>query len=58
MSIVVNKETCIGCGTCVSLCPSGFKMNDDGKSEPITQENLECVKQAVDSCPVKAITVS
>lgn len=57
MSISVNKETCIGCGTCVSLCPGGFKLNDEGKSEPITQENIECAQQAADSCPVKAITV-
>lgn len=58
MSITVNKDLCIGCGTCVSLCPSAFTLGDDGKSEPITQEDVECARQAADSCPVKAITVS
>ena len=57
MSISVNKDTCIGCGTCASLCPDSFKMGDDGKSEVISQEEGECVKNAVESCPVQAITI-
>lgn len=56
MSISVNKETCIGCGTCASLCPDSFKIGEDGKSEPISQEVNDCVKNAVTSCPVQAIT--
>lgn len=57
MSISVNKELCIGCGTCASLCPDSFKMGDDGKSEVINQEENECVKNAVESCPVQAIAI-
>ena len=57
MSISVNKDTCIGCGTCVSLCPNSFKMNDDGKSEAISQEDNECAQKAAESCPVQAIKV-
>ena len=57
MAVNVNKDTCIGCGACVSICPNGFKMNDDGKSEPTSQEDMECAKKAAESCPVQAISV-
>ena len=57
MAISVNKDTCIGCGACVAVCPNGFKMTDDGKSEPINQEDKECAQKAAESCPVQAITV-
>ena len=58
MAISVNKDICIGCGTCSSLCPNGFKITDDGKSEPISQEDTECAKKAAESCPTQAISVS
>ena len=57
MAITVDQNTCIGCGACVSLCPNGFKLNDQGKSEPISQDNLDCAKNASESCPVQAIGV-
>lgn len=55
--IKVDQETCIGCGTCAALCPDTFKLNDNGKSEVISQTNLECAKNAAASCPVQAISV-
>lgn len=57
MAITVNKETCIGCGSCAALCPQVFQMNDEGKSDVISQDDVECAKNAVQSCPVQAITV-
>ena len=57
MAISVDKNVCIGCGACVSLCPQNFKLNEDNKSEPISQENEDCAKNAAQSCPVQAIKV-
>ena len=57
MSILVNKEACIGCGACASLCPNNFRMSDDGKAEVIDQKNVECAKNAAGTCPVQAITI-
>jgi ferredoxin len=57
MSIKVNKDICIGCGACISLCPSTFELNEEGKSEVISQSDLECAKNAAQSCPVQAIIV-
>ena len=58
MSVAVDKNLCIGCGACVSLCPSSFQMNEeDGKSDVVNQEDAECAKNAAQSCPVQAIAV-
>ncbi len=56
MALAVNQETCIGCGSCVSVCPASFKMNDQGKSESISKDSSDCSQQAIESCPVQAIT--
>lgn len=55
--VKVNAELCIGCGTCESLCPNVFKI-EDGKSRVIAEECGECdCQEAVDSCPVAAISL-
>lgn len=54
--IKVDQEKCIGCGLCVGMCPEVFRMNADGKSEEITQEDSACAQNAVASCPVNAIS--
>lgn len=44
---------------CTSLCPDIFELKEDGKSSIKEGADLnadeECVKQAVESCPVGAI---
>jgi len=50
----VNKEKCLGCGTCVQACPGGMKIGDDDKAEIIDQKKLEeCGGESV--CPFGAI---
>lgn len=52
----VNEDVCIGCGTCESLCPDVFNV-DNGKSHVIADDCGDCNCQAViDSCPVNAIS--
>ncbi|MFZ2192735.1 MAG: ferredoxin [Candidatus Moraniibacteriota bacterium] len=53
----VNEDLCIGCGTCESLCPEVFKV-EDGKSKVISDDCGSCDCQSViDSCPVSAISM-
>lgn len=53
----INTELCIGCGTCESLCPQVFQVQE-GKSKVVASECGECnCQEAVDSCPVKAISI-
>lgn len=61
MKAVVDKETCIGCGLCPSICPEVFSMDDDGLAVAIDEEVddslIEPAKEAEESCPTDAITV-
>ena len=52
----VDKEKCIGCGMCVSVCPEVFEINDDSKAQVKAQKNIPCVKEAISNCPVQAIS--
>lgn len=58
MNVIVDQETCIGCGLCCATCDSVFRLNDEGKSEvygTVTEENRDDVQTAIDNCPVAAI---
>lgn len=61
MNANVDKDTCIGCGLCPSICPEVFDMDDDGKavaiSPDVPQENEDGAKEAAENCPVNAISV-
>lgn len=56
--ITVDQETCIGCGACVSICEDVFEMKDGKAHVKKGQEKSKapCTKEAIDSCPVTAIT--
>ncbi|MFH1787577.1 MAG: ferredoxin [archaeon] len=56
MMVSVNKEKCIGCGACASICPEVFELAEDGKAKIKAQKDLPCVKEAIDSCPVDALS--
>lgn len=30
--VIHQRDKCIGCGTCVAVCPSFWHMGDDGKA--------------------------
>jgi len=50
----VNKEKCVGCQSCLRVCPEAIKIGSDGKAEIIDQEKLkECGGESV--CPLGAI---
>jgi ferredoxin len=53
--VKIDKEKCIGCGTCSAVCPKVFEMDGD-KARVKAQKNIPCVKEAIDSCPVDAIS--
>lgn len=55
--VKIDEELCIGCGTCESLCPQVFQIQE-GKSKVIAEECPDCdCQEAIDSCPVKAISL-
>jgi ferredoxin len=67
--IIHEREKCIGCGACASICPKFWSLSEDGKATlkdsvsdqegnyEIELENLECNQDAADTCPVQCIMV-
>lgn len=55
--ITIDQDECLGCETCAEICPKVFVMNDDGKAEVIADADteLECVDEAIGSCPAECI---
>ncbi|WP_457556225.1 ferredoxin [Candidatus Pyrohabitans sp.] len=56
VNIEVDLDACVGCGTCESLCPSTFQLQD-GKSYVIGDGSDCDLEEVVNSCPTGAITV-
>jgi len=62
VKIIINQETCIGCGACTAVSPELFEMNEKGKaeakkSENLTEEELKKAKEGAETCPVQAIKI-
>jgi ferredoxin len=61
MKTNINKEKCIGCGYCASVCPEVFELGEDGKSrvkEGVNFSDFEDqIKEAKEGCPVGAIEI-
>ncbi len=68
IKIVVERDECIGCGTCAAVCEKFFEMIDSGKAhlknskQESGKETFEtisepCLKEAVDACPVQCIHI-
>lgn len=70
MKAFVDKEACVSCGLCPTICPDIFEMQEDGKAgvrkdrseegkfqNKASDELLISAKEAEESCPVDAISV-
>ncbi|MDD5417729.1 MAG: ferredoxin [Candidatus Nanoarchaeia archaeon] len=65
-----EREKCIGCGACASVCDKFWEMDSDGKSKLkgskkkgenfeliIDEKDLSCNKEAAEKCPVNIIHI-
>ena len=65
--IKLDREKCIGCGSCVALCDKYFETAEDGKShlkntdkkelKEIEVEKVECAEAAAQACPAQCIYI-
>ena len=61
MRAYVDKDNCVACKHCVSVCPSVYFMDNDGKATTINDNIPENEKNKAtrsrDECPVSAINL-
>lgn len=56
--IEIDKEKCIGCGTCAATC-NNFELEEGKAKAKETEVNdIGCNQEAADACPVQAIKVT
>ena len=56
--VYIDEEECIGCQSCIEICPEVFQMREDGeKAEVVSFEGCpeELIQEAIDTCPVSCI---
>lgn len=60
MKITIDKNLCIGDGSCVSIAPKVFELDEEGKAKVINEQGAdeETIKLAAESCPVSAIVLT
>ena len=60
MKVKIDRDLCTGCGLCPDTCPEVFQMDGDKAKvivDVVPVQFEEACKEAVDSCPVEAISI-
>jgi len=58
-TVKIDEDECIGCETCVELCPDVFAFNTGNSKAYVTTPeggDQACIEEAIASCPVTCIT--
>ncbi len=68
-SVIIDQDACIACGMCESTCPQIFlvsgnsnstiigEFRENGDDQGRVPEDIPCLKDAEENCPVDAIGV-
>ena len=56
-SIRLDKEACVHCGACVSICPTDALTLSDDYELILDEEECVYCKACIPACPVKALSV-
>lgn len=61
MKASVDRDLCISCGLCETICDQVFQLDDECVATPIVDEiptkQESTAARAMKQCPVKAITI-
>lgn len=56
--ITIDRDLCMGCGSCEGTAPDHFELDDEGKAKVKKQydeADKDIIQEAIDGCPVQAI---
>jgi ferredoxin len=62
--VTVDRDLCIGSGSCVLYAPATFAQDDEAKAyvvdpdAPLAGDDLEAVRTAVEACPTHALRMT
>lgn len=57
-SVYIEEDECIGCGSCIELCPEVFEMDSESEKAVVIRPEggpEEEIQEAIDTCPVECI---
>lgn len=62
MVVRIDEDLCSGCGSCTEICPEIFMLENDRVivqigEKPVSRQNEEACREAVESCPTEAIAI-
>lgn len=55
--VVIDKNSCVGCGLCVNNAPDCFEMSEDGVAKVKEGCDTSNIQEIITQCPVNAITI-
>jgi ferredoxin len=60
LTVIADREVCIGSGMCVFAAPGAFDQDDEAKVvvRPDPTDDPDSVRAAVESCPTHALTLT
>lgn len=56
--VVIETEECIGCESCVELCPEVFEFDETAEKARVKLPeggDEECIEEAISTCPAECI---
>jgi ferredoxin len=72
VKVIIERETCVSCGSCWETCPTLFEQDPDDSFSRIidkyringniaegtlTEDIIPCAQEALDLCPVQIIRI-